>query len=308
MEQQLVICKILEVKHRREVRRKYGFKRVPIAKLKAGAELKISDERILHVIDLNDEELTFQIGFRPYILNRSWQVLSTIKLDLDSGLDDMGERFLLYFETPVEQAEDGVYHRMQVLIKVMRENSKTGDWWKNIPLAHEMMHLFKDCAPLRDEEINPVVRMQAMVALADEDLLSKLDVPRLFLSFYAYWEMCNSLKKASDGKTTNTEEFEETLNDNLFKYSWTLDPAMTSELYQKLFGKDVSLRFDFLQLSEGWEKAVYDIEKETNEQLKDEPRGMGFCFGYWSAKTANARKHGLEWRSPHIMNPRVMFD
>ena len=307
MEQHLVICKVLEVTRRRETRRKYGFKRIPLAKLKVGAELKISDERKLRVIDLNDEELTFQVGFRQYTLNRFWQVLSTVKLDLPSGLDDMGERFVLYFETPVEQAEEGVYDRLMELIKVMREN-KHGDWWKNIPLAREMMHLFKDCAPLRDKEINPVVRMQAMAALADEDLLSKHDVPRLFLSFYAYWEICNELKKSADGETTHTEEFEESWENNLFKYTWTLDPGMTNELYQRLFGKDVSLRFDFLQLTPEWEKAIYDIEKETDKELEGESRGMGFCFHYWSVKAEKAEQHGFQWRSPHLMNPRVMFD
>lgn len=308
MEQQLVICKILEMKYRREVRRKYNFKRVPISRLKAGAELKLSDARTMRVVALSEEELSFQIGFRQYTLNRNWQVLSTIKLDLPSDLDDTSERFAFYFETPVEQVGEGVYNRLEELIDEMRKNIESSDWWRNIPLAREMMHLFKDCSPLRDEEINPVVRMQAMAALAAENLLSKQDVPRLFLSFYEYWEICNAMKKASDGKTTKTEEFEESLEDNLFKYSWTLDSGMTSELYQKLFGKDVSLRFDLLQLTEAWEKAIYDIEEETHRQLKDEPKGMGSCFGYWSAKTANARKRGFEWRSPHVMNPRVRFD
>ena len=51
-----------------------------------------------------------------------------------------------------------------------------------------------------------------------------------------------------------------------------------------------------------------EVEKEVDEQLKDEPRGMGFCFSYWSAKRAALARRGIEWRSPSAMNPRVMFD
>lgn len=49
-------------------------------------------------------------------------------------------------------------------------------------------------------------------------------------------------------------------------------------------------------------------EFKVDEDLKDEPRGMGFCFGYWSAKRAALARRGIEWRSPSAMNPRVMFD
>jgi hypothetical protein len=35
---------------------------------------------------------------------------------------------------------------------------------------------------------------------------------------------------------------------------------------------------------------------------------MGFCFAYWSARREVLEAHGIQWRSPHIMNPHVMFD
>ena len=309
MEQQLVIFHVIEDKHRDKYIRNYEVLTFPLSDLRPEVELKLWGTRKMQVLGMTDEELAFKIGdLRRYTLNRYWQVLSTVKMDLEDPFDDRSERFILYFSTPVEKAADGVYNRMTELIGTMRENGKTGDFWKNIPLGREMMHLFKDCVPLRDEEINPVVGMKAMSALAGEWLLSKQDVPRLFLSFYAYWEVCDQLKEKEDGSPNGTESFAEAWNDNLFKFTWMVDPCMTAELFDKLFGNDTTLRFDFLQLSPEWEKEVYDIELETDEAVKGESRGMGFCFSYWMSKAATAKRHGLLWRSPHVMNPGVMFD
>jgi len=35
---------------------------------------------------------------------------------------------------------------------------------------------------------------------------------------------------------------------------------------------------------------------------------MGFCFGYWAEKRNALERRGIEWMSPSVMNPRVMFD
>jgi len=50
------------------------------------------------------------------------------------------------------------------------------------------------------------------------------------------------------------------------------------------------------------------VERRLYEKLKNQPRGMGFCFEYWSAKRDLLAEYGIEWRSPGVMNPRVMFD
>jgi hypothetical protein len=68
------------------------------------------------------------------------------------------------------------------------------------------------------------------------------------------------------------------------------------------------LKVDPVQATPEWEEVIYDVEKELDEELKDEPRCMGFCHSYWSAKRAALARRGIEWRSPSAMNPRVMFD
>ena len=57
-----------------------------------------------------------------------------------------------------------------------------------------------------------------------------------------------------------------------------------------------------------WEDCIYDVEKECDRILADEPRGMGFCHSYWSTKRAVLARRGIRWKSPSAMNPGVMFD
>ncbi|MBO6026836.1 MAG: hypothetical protein J6P73_06270 [Bacteroidales bacterium] len=308
MEQQLVVVRIDEAKDDERIARNRERLVIPLSQLKPGTEIEISERRKLKVVKLNSEELVFMVDARTYVLNRYWQVLGTVKMDVPCDWHDETERFTFHFETPVEKAEKGVYEHMVELMDAMNKNSDKGKLWKNIPLAREMMHLFKDWTPLRDEEISPVVRMQGVNAIAHDRMLPVNDTPRLFLSFLEYWEICNDLVEGEDGQVNDAESFAKSLDDQLFKYTWIVDPSMTSDLYDKMFGKDNMLRIDFVQFTPAWEKAVYDIELETEQEVGEEYQGMGFCFEIWSAKTAKAAKHGIRWRDPHIMNPRVMFD
>ena len=72
--------------------------------------------------------------------------------------------------------------------------------------------------------------------------------------------------------------------------------------------EDPMLDYDPVEDSEAYLTVIDEVERRLYEELKDEPRHMGFCFEYWSAKEALLREYGIEWRSPSSMNPRVMFD
>lgn len=72
--------------------------------------------------------------------------------------------------------------------------------------------------------------------------------------------------------------------------------------------EDPMLEYDPVEDSEAYLAVIDEVERRLYEEFKDEPRHMGFCFGYWSAKEALLREYGIEWRSPSSMNPGVMFD
>lgn len=70
-----------------------------------------------------------------------------------------------------------------------------------------------------------------------------------------------------------------------------------------------TLRVDPVEYSLRWEDIYYEVEHRLEERFANAPRHMGFCFLYWNAKRDLLKdEYGIDWKSPSIMNPRVMFD
>ena len=71
----------------------------------------------------------------------------------------------------------------------------------------------------------------------------------------------------------------------------------------------MALLHDPIEDTEEFKAIIDDVERELDEMLKDEPKGMGFCHHYWHCKSKLLKeKYGINWRSPSIMNPTVRFD
>lgn len=68
------------------------------------------------------------------------------------------------------------------------------------------------------------------------------------------------------------------------------------------------LKRDPVEWTARWEEVIDEADRIAYENLRDVPRGMGWCFGFWSERKAALRKFGIDWRSPSNMNPRVLFD
>jgi len=51
------------------------------------------------------------------------------------------------------------------------------------------------------------------------------------------------------------------------------------------------------------------LERKIKQELKDYPRGMGFCHHYWKVKKEILKKdYGIEWKSPAELNPHILYD
>lgn len=68
------------------------------------------------------------------------------------------------------------------------------------------------------------------------------------------------------------------------------------------------LKRDPVEWTARWEQVIDEADRIAYENLRDVPRGMGWCFGFWSERKAALKKFGIDWRSPHLMNPGVLFD
>lgn len=199
--------------------------------------------------------------------------------------------------------------RLVKIIDQMRKNVADENYpvWKNIPLAREMRDILRSIPPVKGEHIDASGIVVCCDSIFKEDLLDRRETPRLCLDFLRIRE------SAAEARTPDDETFHpdcflspeeaDEIRRNLETY---IDPAISMEEWVQSTG--AHLKFDPVERSERWEEIIYDVEKECDRQLKREPRGMGFCFSYWSVKRAVLARYGIEWNSPSVMNPRVMFD
>lgn len=245
-------------------------------------------EWILTVEKLTDEALDFSLNGKHYTLNRQWQVLGTGSYGIPNPYISESMRMIFFFSNNEGKASD--YARLMELGLQMGKNADQGDIWKNIPLAREAMHILKDkhlcCTTEQAKDF-------CKTALKKHWIDDK-DTPRLYLSYLDFYHWL-----------WESTYYDENLTYHLVN---ALDPDLSDEEFLKAEKGYRHLLFDPIQRTPQWEEIIYDVEKECDELLKNEPRHMGFCHHYWSTKRAVLAKHGIQWRSPSAMNPKVRFD
>lgn len=180
----------------------------------------------------------------------------------------------------------------------MRANSRDHRMWKNIPLAEECMQMLKD---LDNPKETPLGKALACEAICEQ--LSEYDVPRLVISFL---RQEREWLEQSDEECDNGPTVEE-VNQNIQRLEDYIDTQhVSTEEFINRYNR--YLKFDPIERTPQWEECYYEVEKECDRRLGDTPRGMGFCFAYWSTLRGVLAERGIHWQSPHEMNPRVMFD
>lgn len=193
----------------------------------------------------------------------------------------------------------------KIFSEMVDNSSEFNARWKNLALAPQAFDLMTQDLPLRVKgELTPYTRICLLNNMMET--LNERDVPRFSLKVRKYQLSMFPLVEDSDAEEDGEMEDKVTEDDikaQIARLEDYLNPRMSMEEYCKKYG--VHLKFDPVERSEGWEKVIYEVEKRI---YSGEPYRMGDCFGYWSRKTAALAQYGIEWRSPSIMNPRVMFD
>lgn len=305
MEQQLYVVSITESIDMGIRNYSCTKKAFPISALTKGTKLTVNESwgqpnpadanDCIHILweltdmELTEDTFTFTMKKNRFKLNRNWQVLGTHSYGIPNAYIAKTERLIFYFGTE-ERTTESQFDRFQSLYNQMTENKEVGYFWKNIPLGREALHLMKDVAPLDDEHFF----MEFCELVTDEKLLLDTDTPRLILSFMDFWHILNE----------NTYRWD----DEIYRLLQMIDPKIGEDEKLSLIEETRLLKYDPVQLTEVWEDNIYDVEEELDKIFKYEPRHMGFCFSYWSAKAEVLEKRGITWRSPSIMNPGTRFD
>lgn len=184
-----------------------------------------------------------------------------------------------------------IKHLASIFKEMVKNHDDFGMVWKNIPLAKEAFVILTEqvTEPIPGEIESDKDKAQLVVNMLDN--MDPLSTPRLCLKMWEFVEQVSP-------ETANEEEIQ--------KLRDYIDMSIPTDEWREKYYK--SLKFDDVERSEAWERCIYDVEKKVDDELKGMPRGMGFCFSYWSIKKSVLESYGIEWRSPRQMNPRVLFD
>lgn len=183
------------------------------------------------------------------------------------------------------------------LAEAVKERVRNRDKeWENAGFIHRFMKISDS---LLDEDVSLDSLSKVVEELAD----FILDHPRLKLDFLRLQhKILRKMEEAHGENHGLSDEVQHKIA--LYEQNIALaDAGRLNEIPQSGY-----LKKDPVEWTKKWEEVVDEAERIACSHLTDIPRGMGFCFSYWAERKTALAKLGVEWRTPHQMNPRVIFD
>lgn len=178
------------------------------------------------------------------------------------------------------------------LFQTMVKNANSfGEIWRNISLGRKAFALMKELPDTLEGEYDTPADKAALLG----SMLQQMEdtyTPRFCISVREYMQ-----ELSPDDEENNA---------NLARLRDYIDLSLPMEEYCKKYHKH--LKFDPVERTKEMEDVIEIVEREVAEELADMPRGMGFCFAHWNVRAAALALHGIEWKSPALMNPGVIFD
>lgn len=192
------------------------------------------------------------------------------------------------------------------LLKEMQANSGKFRMWKNVELGREVLDLLGEI-PDRGENHTPYDKIFLLCKL--EENISSRDIPRFAMSVLSQMLLLYDIVKDSEIDRDDDGYIERGwIEKEYMKWSDYVDTDnVTNEAWIKKYR--AHLKFDPVERSEVWERLYELVEAEVEKELgPDVRRGMGFCHHYWYVKRDVLSRYGIDWNTPALMNPGVMFD
>ncbi len=182
--------------------------------------------------------------------------------------------------------------RLAGLFSEMSANANTfGGMWKNIGLGKEAFAIMKELPETVPGEFDTPAEKSALLGSMLEQM-NETDTPRFCIGVREYMQALAPDDEDNARGLAMLRDY--------------IDLSLPMEEFCRRYRRH--LKFDPVERTEEMERVVADVERECDRRLAGTPRGMGFCFAYWSARTAALSRRGIDWRSPALMNPGVMFD
>lgn len=188
---------------------------------------------------------------------------------------------------------DVVYADVLVCEENLRNRTRV---WENASLAREFVDTVSEL-----EEYDHLLDSLYSACSRMEDCI--FEHPRLKLEFLGlYLRIVRRIESLNGHDLGAADDIEEEM-DGLSRNIDLADYGRLDEIPQK-----GHLKTDPVEWTAEWEEVIDAVDEKVESEL-DGYRGMGYCFGVWSARTRIlAEDYGIEWRSPSAMNPGVIFD
>lgn len=240
-------------------------------------------------------------SWEPY--QRSWEVVYDGMWENDSPVCKVGKSYKemlddtrAFNENLIREAQkrQEVKEKFLALVADMRQNCEEMRMWKNVAITRECMDILEDFSTCCVDK--------AEVCETLLSFISEYDVPRYALQIVRrQYKWMNATSDKSDMVSL------ESIKEHIKKLEDYIDfENVSNEEFMQKYEK--MLNFDSIRRTPLWEENICRWEEECDKRMGDTPRGMGFCFGYWHTFAAVLAEEGVEWKSPHQMNPGVLFD
>ncbi len=182
-------------------------------------------------------------------------------------------------------------------VLLAEENAGQSTEWENASLAAEMI----DIAEYLEGYDHMLNQLHTALSRMEKILF---DHPRLKLRLLElHLLVLHRIESLNDHELGITEDVQSEIR--LYRYNIEQADKGNFENIQQTG----HLKHDPIEWSAEYEKVIDKASRKIEELLQDTPRGMGFCFAYWHTKReVLSDDYGIEWRSPNIMNPGVIFD
>ena len=85
-----------------------------------------------------------------------------------------------------------------------------------------------------------------------------------------------------------------------------IEPEIIQKNYDSVMMRRRSLKHDPVEMSEEYLAVIDEVEEKIDHNRT--LYGMGSCHEIWGLKYEYLLEKGIDWKSPQVLNPRVMFD
>lgn len=221
-------------------------------------------------------------------------------MDIDYGkeLEEARKRVAGYGRNGTEESLAALWEVCCGDVLIAEEHLKNQDGtWENASLAREFLDIagfLEGYDHMLDNLYVAIRRMRDAVS----------DHPRLKIAILELERtVIRRIEALCDRDMDAAEEVERELS--CYRHNVACaDSGRPDGIVQKGF-----LKKDPIEWSADYENIIDEAEKKIYSLLGGYPRGMGFCFAYWSAKRQVLKEYyGMDWNSPAAMNPGVRFD